>query len=201
MASDRPQTEKLLRQAQALEPTSPRWPEEIAQVYHLDYLFNTGKERQSIAAKSLAELEKAYSLTSPSEQVYMLGGLAATAVEAGQSGKAQSYATQAIKSENADGLFYGSLALGRLALRAGDRRKAGEYLLAAGRAPSSPVRVSFGPNMLLAKELLDAGERDVVLQYLDLCGKFWTSDKDKLAEWKDAIDQGTPPDFGANLTY
>ena len=60
---------------------------------------------------------------------------------------------------------------------------------------------SFGPNMSLAKDLLDKGEREVVLQYFALCGKFWTLGQSKLDEWTAAVKSGTAPNFGANLLY
>ena len=60
---------------------------------------------------------------------------------------------------------------------------------------------SFGPNMSLAKGLLDKGERDVVLQYFDLCRKFWALGQSKLDEWTADVKSGTTPNFGANLLY
>jgi len=54
--------------------------------------------------------------------------------------------------------------------------------------------------MLLAKELLARGERDVVVQYLVACSKFWKMQDGKLEQWKKIIAQGGTPDFGPNLT-
>jgi hypothetical protein len=48
----------------------------------------------------------------------------------------------------------------------GDIEEAKKQLLLAGKTPSSPQLNSFGPNMILAKELLDKGEKDTVLHYL-----------------------------------
>jgi len=55
--------------------------------------------------------------------------------------------------------------------------------------------------MSLAKELLEKRERDTVVQYLDLCARFWTSDYGQLAKWKSEIRAGRIPNFGANLIY
>ena len=65
---------------------------------------------------------------------------------------------------------------------------------------------SFGPNMTLAKELIEKGEKDAVLQYLDLCAKFWKSGKEspdggELEKWKAQVRKGELPNFGANLWY
>ncbi len=74
-------------------------------------------------------------------------------------------------------------------------------MLAAGQSPGSPQMNSFGPNMSLARDLLKAGDRDTPVQYFELCRKFWTMDRGKLDDWRDAVKAGTVPNFGANLVY
>jgi hypothetical protein len=69
----------------------------------------------------------------------------------------------------------GHVVLGQVALAFGDVDTAKSELLAAGRTPGSPQLNSFGPNMRLASDLLDAGEGDVVVQNLScvaLSGKW-----------------------------
>lgn len=90
---------------------------------------------------------------------------------------------------------------GRIALRRGDMAGADRFLLAAGETPGSPQLDSFGPNMMLAKELLEKGERDTVVAYLQSCAKFWTMGGEKLQGWIATIKAGGTPDFGANLIY
>ena len=60
---------------------------------------------------------------------------------------------------------------------------------------------SFGPNMSLAKDLLAKGEQETVLEYLELCRKFWGLNRGKLDEWVKDIEAGRMPEFGANLIY
>jgi hypothetical protein len=60
---------------------------------------------------------------------------------------------------------------------------------------------SFGPNVSLAKDLLEKGERDAVIQYLELCRKFWKMDNGRLDQWIKEIKAGKVPQFGANLVY
>ena len=55
--------------------------------------------------------------------------------------------------------------------------------------------------MTLAKELLAKGERDAVLEYLQLCSRFWKRGGDKIENWTATIRGGGTPDFGANLIY
>src|SRR5258708_19290513 len=93
----------------------------------------------------------------------------------GELDKARSYATDLLAKaalpdyfhrNNGDAIHHGNLVLGRFALKSGDVEKAKEYLLKAGQTSGSPVLCSGGPNMMLAKELLESGEREVVIQYL-----------------------------------
>ena len=46
-----------------------------------------------------------------------------------------------------------------------------------------------------------AGEVDVVLEYLDLCDKFWVKKGDRLSVWRSQIEKNEIPDFGANIRY
>lgn len=76
---------------------------------------------------------------------------------------------------------------GRIELRQGNRAAAIQHLLQSGNTPGSPQLDSFGPNMTLAKELLEVGERKAVLEYIDLCGRFWKLDFGRLAKWKEMV--------------
>ena len=93
----------------------------------------------------------------------------------------------------------GNLVLGRIAMREGRLLDAKRYLLQAGKSPGSPQMDSFGPNMSLAKDLLKKAEREVVLEYLELCRKFWTMHDGRLDKWSQEVKEGKIPDFGANL--
>lgn len=100
----------------------------------------------------------------------------------------------------------GYLALGLVELRCGNVEKAKEHLLAAGNTPGSIHLESYGPEMGLARELLERGEKDVVIQYLDLVANFWAKDdmpefhhqalerKALLEQWKAEIREGQIPD-------
>ncbi len=94
-----------------------------------------------------------------------------------------------------------NLVLGRLALLNGKLAEAKQYLIAAGKSPGSPQMDSFGPNMSLANDLLAKGEQQVVLEYFQLCRKFWKFHEEKLDQWSKEVESGSIPDFGANLVY
>ena len=94
-----------------------------------------------------------------------------------------------------------NLVLGRSAVTEGRIPEAKQHLLEAGKSPGSPQMDSFGPNMSLAKDLLEKGERDVVLEYFELCRKFWQMGKGQLDQWGQEVKSGKNPVFGSNLVY
>jgi hypothetical protein len=132
------------------------------------------------------------------------------ALNAGRDAQAEEWAQQLLDMSTygrAEDWMYGNAIhdghaiLGRVALQRGDRRAAIDHLLAAGTTPGSPQLKSFGPNVVLARDLLALGEKDVVLAYFDQCQWFWTRGGDELLEWRQAIAREELPDFGANLAY
>ena len=94
-----------------------------------------------------------------------------------------------------------NLVLGRIAVREGRVDDAKRYLIEAGKSPGSPQMNSFGPNMSLAKDLLEKGEPEIVLEYFELCRKFWDLRFQQLDKWSQQVKDGKIPDFGANLVY
>jgi hypothetical protein len=147
--------------------------------------------------------------TNPIRRISLLLKLAPAALAANKAEKAQAYAQELLRLGETQSRFVdasgqathiGNLILGRIALMTGKVSKAKDHLLAAGRAQGSSPLKTFGPNMLLAKELFEKGERDVVIEYFDLCAKFWERDGGKLEQWKSFVRQGKLPNFGFNLT-
>jgi len=161
------------------------------------------------AQEQLAALEKSTAGSTGEKLEYALPDLAKRAFEAGDMDKAGSYAKQLLKMASdyrndwnyGNAIFYGNFVLGRIALQQGKLAQAGQYLLAAAATPGSPQLDSFGPNMTLAKELLEKGKTELVVDYFEACKKFWTNDNGKLDRWIATVRSGGTPDFGANLRY
>lgn len=138
----------------------------------------------------------------------LLARLARTALAAGNLEKAERYANEAL-AESKHGVFWwtgdaihqGNIVLGRLALGNEDVGEAKRRLLLAGKTPGSTSLASQGPNMALARDLLERGESATVLQYLEECSTFWSGNGGKLTEWMALIRTGLKPDFGVNVTY
>jgi hypothetical protein len=95
----------------------------------------------------------------------------------------------------------GNAILGRLALRRGHTQEAKAHLIQAGHTPGGGTLSSFGPNMSLAKELLERGETATVIEYLELCKNFWSYPNNPLEDWIRTIRAGRIPAFGPNLDY
>lgn len=123
-----------------------------------------------------------------------LGIAAMASVDINDYAKAKRYADELLRlsvelfskeKPDDDSTHKGNIVIGRLTLREGNIEAAKSYLLKSAMVEGSPVLGSFGPNMTLAKELLEKDERAVVLEYFDLCAKFWKQDRDgKLKKWK-----------------
>jgi hypothetical protein len=157
----------------------------------------------------LRRAERELAAASASERVYRLGDAAKAAFDRGDFEKAAGYTDELerLTALSPHDWNYGNaiqdvnLVRGRLALRAGNQDAAKAFLLAAGRSPGSPQMDSFGPNMSLANDLLQAGEREVVIEYFDLCRVFWRDGRPQLEQWTADVRAGRIPQFGANLIY
>jgi hypothetical protein len=100
-----------------------------------------------------------------------------------------------------DAIHQGHIVLGRLALKNGKVEEARHHLLRAAQVPGSPVLMSYGPSMSLARELLEHGEVQVIVDYLELCREFWRMERGNLDRWTAQVLDGEIPDFGPNLNY
>jgi TonB family protein len=158
-------------------------------------------------AQVLADLEQDAGGKEGLERSYALPRLAKAAVAAGALDKASLYANELIASahngdwNNGNAIHDGNMVRGLVALRSGNVEQAARDLIEAGKTSGSPTLNSFGPDMILASELLDKGQRDAVLEYLVSCKKFWTLGAARLDAWIELIRSGGKPDFGANLLY
>lgn len=153
-----------------------------------------------------AQLAKA---RSPEERFYALPEAAKQSFLAGQTRDAEAHAQELLALAGqfplnwnyGNAIHDGNMVLGQVALKGGDVAAAKAYLLRAGRTTGSPQLDSFGPNMSLARDLLQIGERDVVLEYFGLCAAFWEMDRGRLDQWRLDVRSQRLPDFGANLVY
>lgn len=201
--TDRELAVETLEKAHALDLKNPEWLERLGQIHFLEMYGDSPAKRTNKAKTALEYFEAALSLSDPNDN-HLLTYVSRSALAADEPAKARGYAKQMLKFSDSDwnagnNIHHGNLVLGQLAMREGAIEDAKKYLLAAGETPGSPQLNSFGPNMALALELVEAGENETVLAYFDRCSKFWK--RKELDIWAGEIKAGRTPNFGANLMY
>ena len=139
-----------------------------------------------------------------------LSQLAPTAYIAGDKEKAQDLANKllALGEENRGShvrsfqggaersVHVASVVLGLISIDRGDVSGAKDHLAKAGDLKlGDPALRTFGPDMLLAKRLLEKGESGAVLDYLKACSAFWDLGGENLSRWSNEIKAGKAPDM------
>lgn len=202
MFSDRQRAIKLLERARQIDGANPLWARELGQLHRLDMGGGLRELDEAAAARALTQYERAYDLLGAGRGDSLLRYLAETALGAGQTPKARFYADSMLSDDRrgwnrGNRIHHGHMTLGRIALAEGNLEEAKYRLLKAGETPGSPQLNSFGPQMDLAKALLERGEVDVVVRYLELCAEFWNTDRAmaELAQWTALAKAGEIPDF------
>ena len=200
---------ELLEKAVAVAPGDWQASSLLAQSYLLARIqARSPEERKALAQKAFAIRERALGYAEGELRFYAINDAAKEAFEAGETAKAAQYASELLESAPrnkgnwayGNAIFTGNSVLGRIALQRGDVSAAKQYLLATGETPGSPQLDTFGPDMTLAQELLDKGEREAVINFLQSCGKFWMMGKEELQSWISTIRAGGKPDFSRNLS-
>ena len=126
-------------------------------------------------------LDKLAAADSPELKFIALGQAARQSFAAGKVEDARTYAQELAAllpnfrqhSEYGNAVHDANLTLGRIALREGRIEDAKRYLTESIRVPSARL-MDYGPSMSLARDLLERGERQAVLNFFAQCRKFWT---------------------------
>ena len=148
-------------------------------------------------------------ITSELERFHFLKHVAKCAFDDGDFELARQLATETLELAQrfpedwnyGNAVHDGNVVLGRLALLDGNSELAIEHLQKAGQTPGSPQLNSFGPNMTLARDLLQNGGWDPVYDYLEQCRVFWKLERGRIDRWQELVLAKQVPDFGANLYF
>ncbi len=203
-SNNRRRSHELYSRAEAADPANPRWPWEHGELYQQDAAWG---EDPGASTKANEAFERARALQQGRLSLLQLDKMADAAFAAGDLELARSRAEEILarlpseqRDWNTGNLIHDAHSiLGRVALRGGDVAAAKHHLLESGKTPGSPQLNSFGPRMVLASELLERGETQIVLHYFELCERFWESGHSELARWRADVARGAKPNFGFHI--
>jgi beta-lactamase regulating signal transducer with metallopeptidase domain/tetratricopeptide (TPR) repeat protein len=190
--------EKLLLQGEKLEPNNTAWAMRLGQLYTLRSMGPDTSVKTASKAEALKWFEQGLSSLKGIDRFYALEAPAKAAFEAGDFATAHQYAQELLQMapqypkdwNYGNALYTGNSVLGQIALAQGDIPSAKNYLAAAGDSPGSPQLNSFGPDLTLARQLLEKGEKDAVIAFLGKIAKFWKGHEVTIQDWQKAIRQG-----------
>jgi hypothetical protein len=149
----------------------------------------------------LSQLEGLYKTANKRQEYFILPTLAKVAVEAGAYEQAELYANNLLEYamlyccdwNYGNAIHDGNTVKGMVALERGDIQEASKRLLESSRAPNSPQLATFGPDMMLAEELLKHGETKYVLKYLANIKGLWSKGSKRIDKWISQINEGEQP--------
>jgi hypothetical protein len=167
--------EKWLRRAHQLAPAPDAWSTPLSNAIRVR------AQRTNDPAEKLRLLNEASTLLSENPKRRMLADIAQAEFDASNDADAERDA-QVLLDPNRGIYDYhiGQTILGRLALAHGNAAEAKEHLLASVKPPASIKSPSLRPNMLLAQEILDTGDKDTVLQFLEASRTLWPFDQGRI---------------------
>lgn len=194
----------LLERAHGAAVEDPRPAEKSGQIWRLRSMRGRafGSPDRSSSAESLRWFEKALEREPDSNRRGPILEYACdVALEAAQAEAARTFANELLKIAASDpaswntgnALYAGHVTLGRLALQENDLEGAKRHLLQAGKTPGSPQLNSFGPELQLAHDLLQRGERATVTEFLRAIAAFWEHGRTRTELWCFQIERGETP--------
>jgi hypothetical protein len=197
------EAERILHRAHEIADNKSHTGFWLSQVLHDLGVRNDDREKLE---HGITVLQQAISDSDPDwSQLTLLCKLAKLSFDAGRSELAKQTSlemltkVEAVEPHNrGQAVHVAHTVLGRLALKAGDADTAKQELLASCKVEGGPRLGSYGPQMQLAQELLERGEKECVLQYLDRCRSFWEMSDGKLEIWMAAIRGDSTPALEAD---
>jgi len=192
---DPAEAERLIYCLSEKEPNNSQWGNELAQLYRMSgvpgQVFPNPADRALYAYNRVLEL-----LHGPAEREALAGDMAGAAFKIGDFDGAAALAKIYLQSRDRNATQKANTILGRAALRSGNMSASKQYLLDSSGPAAARDIATYGPMMALARELLEKGERDTVLQYLEKCLILWPRGENTLQNWISDIQKGATPNFG-----
>lgn len=198
-AKDPAAADQLIHRISEKEPGNREWPNELAQLYRM---FGIPGQRIDDPAQRAAEAYRrvlVLTRNAPAREA-LAGDMADASFKMGDFAGAAELARIHLRGKDRSAPQRANTLLGRVALRSGDLPGAAQYLLTSSRPEAEPDVSFSGPTMVLAKELLEEGQQEAVLQYLQNCLSIWPRGENVLQFWIADIKNGKTPNFG-NLGF
>ncbi len=189
------EADQLIHRISQSEPNNREWPNELARLYRMFGI--PGESIADPSARALEEYKRVLELTTnPGARQALSGEMAEAAFKIGDFPAAAQLARVYLTSSDRPAQQRANTLLGRVALRQGDLESARQYLIESSNPLAAHDVALAGPILVLAKELLEKGERTAVLQYLENCLPLWPRGETILQIWIKDIQDGKTPNFG-----
>jgi tetratricopeptide (TPR) repeat protein len=193
---DPAKAEQILHRLSEIEPDNRHWPSELAKLYTMSGI--PGYREDDAAKTAFEAYTRVLELTrDPVARETLAGDMAESAFKTGAFAAAVELAKIDLQSSDRSSVQRANTILGRIALRSGDLNSAKQYLLDSSNPAAARHLELFSPTMSLAKELLEKGEREAVLEYLENCLSLSPRSENVLQVWVDDLKSGRVPDFGS----
>ncbi len=201
----------IYKKLMQLQPSNHKWPLDIARIiqYNVNPESGPSVANANVAKHALKYAQMSFNLAKSNEdKLDVIDQLMMDAYYSQNYPLANEYALMVNKyipswdpiSHN-DVIYHSYMMQGLVALRNKNISAADHFLLKSGQTSGSAPLDSFGPNMMLAEQLLRNGQKAVVLQFLKECSTFWNAGPNPLQHWITEVKQGKQPDFSMQDNY
>ena len=192
---DPAEADRLIHRIAAREPNNREWPAELAQLYRMFGI--PGENIENPGKRALEEYRRVLELTrNPAARLALSGEMADAAFKIGDFPAAVQLAKVYLESSDRGAAQRANTILGRVALRTGDIASAKQYLLDSADDGAARDIAFSGPTLVLAKEMIEHGERDAVVEYFEHCLVLWPRGESVLRIWIADIKSGKTPKLG-----
>lgn len=156
------------------------------------------KKRQERIIEAYIENPKS---VSDSEAHMILKDLAWKEYQLGNFDEAKKYSNELLRlnkivDENwnyGNAIHHAHTIIGLVSFENNDIISARNHLNKSSKTPGSPQLDSFGPVLILAQKMIEAGEIEPCKKFLKNCKKFWKMEDGKISAWLLEIDNGHIP--------
>lgn len=168
--------ERWLRRAIDLAPPGTEWKQHLGQALQ-------AKANRTIDPKEKVRLmSEALTMVADGAKPGLLVNLIAAEFDAGDDPSAERDANLLLQIAPRNGYAYNAAqtVLGRIAAAKGDVAEAQARLLRSVTMPAEIKNASFDPNMTLAQDLYEAGEKDAVIKFLEASRSVWKAERGRI---------------------